>query len=132
MELEMLADSNSDEIYDYEWLSGNTYQVLTQPIVCGVVKDMKAGIHPARISSKFHMTLVKLFSELCEVIRKENGLNRIVLSGGVFQNSILLTELIKALEEKHFEVYTHSKVPANDGGISLGQAFVAAAIAKVS
>ncbi|MFH1666147.1 MAG: carbamoyltransferase HypF, partial [Elusimicrobiota bacterium] len=118
------------EIYDYEWLSGNTYKVLTQPIVCGVVKDMETGIHPARISSKFHMTLIRLFSELCEVIRKESGLNRIVLSGGVFQNSILLTGLIKALEEKNFEVYTHSKVPTNDGGISLGQAVVAAATAK--
>ncbi|MDL1983111.1 MAG: carbamoyltransferase HypF [Deltaproteobacteria bacterium] len=130
MELEMLADSNSDDIYNYEWLPDDTYKVLTQPIVCGVVKDMKAGIHSSRISSKFHMTLVKLFSELCEVIRKENGLNRIVLSGGVFQNSILLRGLIKALEEKRFEVYTHSKVPTNDGGISLGQAVVAAAIAK--
>ncbi len=76
------------------------------------------------------MTLIKLFSELCEVIRKESGLNRIVLSGGVFQNSILLTGLIKSLEGKNFEVYTHTKVPANDGGISLGQAMVAAAIAK--
>jgi len=130
MELEMLADNNREATYDYEWVSNDTYEVLTQPIVCGVVKDMEKGIHPSRISSKFHMTLIKLFSELCEVIRKENGLNRIVLSGGVFQNSILLTGLIKSLDGKNFEVYTHSKVPTNDGGISLGQAFVAAAIAK--
>ncbi|MBU4013619.1 MAG: carbamoyltransferase HypF [Proteobacteria bacterium] len=130
MELEMLAVSNSEEIYDYEWLSGNTYKVLTQPIVCGVVEDMARGIHPSRISGKFHMTLIKLFSELCEVIRKESGLNRIALSGGVFQNSILLTGLIKALEGKSFEVYMHSKIPTNDGGISLGQAVVAAATAK--
>jgi hydrogenase maturation protein HypF len=53
----------------------------------------------------------------------------VVLSGGVFQNSLLLTGLIKALEEKNFQVFTHSKVPANDGGISLGQAMVAAAVA---
>jgi hydrogenase maturation protein HypF len=64
------------------------------------------------------------------IVRKESGLNSIVLSGGAFQNSTLLTELVKALEEKHFKVYTHSKVPTNDGGISLGQAFVAAATAK--
>ena len=130
MELEMLADNNRKATYDYEWVSNDTYEVLTQPIVCGVVKDLEAGIHPASISSKFHMTLIKLFSELCEVIRKESGLNRVVLSGGVFQNSILLTGLIKSLKEKSFEVFTHTKVPTNDGGISLGQAFVAAAIAK--
>ncbi|MCK5509667.1 MAG: carbamoyltransferase HypF, partial [Desulfobacterales bacterium] len=130
MDLEMLADDNRDATYDYEWLSGNTYKVLTEPIVCGVVKDMEAGIHPSRISSKFHMTLIKLFSELCAVIRKESGLNRIVLSGGVFQNSILLTGLIESLKEKNFKVFTHTKVPANDGGISLGQAMVAAAIAN--
>ena len=130
MELEMLADGNSEETYDYEWLSDDTYKLLTQSIICGVVKDMETGIHPARISSKFHTTLIKLFSELFGVIRKESGLNRIVLSGGVFQNSILLTGLIKILDEKNFEVYTHSKVPTNDGGISLGQAVVAAAIAK--
>jgi hydrogenase maturation protein HypF len=69
-----------------------------------------------------------MFSDLCAVIRKESGLNRVVLSGGVFQNSLLLTGLIKALEEKNFQVFTHSKVPANDGGICLGQAMVAAAV----
>ncbi|MEA3414862.1 MAG: carbamoyltransferase HypF [Thermodesulfobacteriota bacterium] len=130
MDLEMLADNNRETTYDYEWLSGNTYKIFTEPIVCGVVKDMEAGIHASRISSKFHITLIKLFSELCEVIKKESGLNRIVLSGGVFQNSILLTGLIKFLEEKNFEVFTHTTVPANDGGVSLGQAMVAAVVAK--
>ncbi|RLC32276.1 hypothetical protein DRH13_01935 [Candidatus Woesebacteria bacterium] len=76
------------------------------------------------------MTLICLFSELCEVIRKESGLNRVVLSGGVFQNSLLLTGLIQKFEEKSFEVFTHHLVPTNDGGISLGQAMVAAATSR--
>jgi hydrogenase maturation protein HypF len=75
------------------------------------------------------MTLIQLFSELCAVIRKERGLNRVVLSGGVFQNSLLFTGLIQALEAKSFQVFTHRLVPANDGSISLGQAVVAAAVA---
>jgi hydrogenase maturation protein HypF len=54
-------------------------------------------------------------------------LNRLVLSGGVFQNSLLLAGLISALEKKGFEVFSHKLVPTNDGGISLGQALVAAA-----
>jgi len=143
MELEMLVaptlSSERDQwrsgektiaTYDYEWVSKDGYIVLLEPIIRGVAKDMEKGVHPSEISSKFHMTLICLFSELCEVIRKESGLNRVVLSGGVFQNSLLLTGLIQRLEKKSFEVFTHHLVPTNDGGISFGQAMVAAAIAS--
>jgi hydrogenase maturation protein HypF len=129
MELEMLAADKVADIYDYEWITTEGHKILTRPIIQGVVNDMVNGIHPSVISRKFHQTLIQMFSDLCAVIRKESGLNRVVLSGGVFQNSLLLTGLIKALEEKNFQVFTHSKVPANDGGISLGQAMVAAAVA---
>ena len=132
MELEMLAGKSIKESYNFEWISGNMHKVLLQPIVCGVVDDMRKGVHPSNISSKFHATIIKLFSELCEVIRKESGLNRIALSGGVFQNSIILTGLMEKLEEKGFQVFTHTQVPANDGGISLGQAMVASAVANNS
>ena len=129
MEFEMLASDNVAGIYDYEWETTDRHKILTRPIIQGVVKDMLQGLHPSVISHRFHQTLIRMFSELCEVIRKENGLNRIVLSGGVFQNSLLLTGLINALEKRKFKVFSHSKVPANDGGISLGQAMVAAAVA---
>jgi hydrogenase maturation protein HypF len=69
--------------------------------------------------------VISLFAGLCENIRKETGIGKAALSGGVFQNSILLSGMIRALEEKGFTVYTHKSVPANDGGISLGQAVVA-------
>ncbi len=82
------------------------------------------------ISTKFHLTLVRLFSHICITIRSENRLNNIVLSGGVFQNSILLKGIIGELEKNNFKVFTHKHVPANDGGLSLGQAVVAAAIAE--
>ena len=128
MELEMLAGKKTKAVYDYEWIPGDMHRVLLQPIVCGVVRDIERGVQLSVISSKFHATLIRLFSELCEVIRKESGLNQVALSGGVFQNSILLTGLMQALEEKNFQVFTHTHVPANDGGISLGQAVVAAAV----
>ena len=67
---------------------------------------------------------------LCAVIRKDRGLNRVVLSGGVFQNSILLNGMIDALEERGFSVFSHQQVPTNDGGIALGQAVVAAAVSS--
>ncbi|MBW1643381.1 MAG: carbamoyltransferase HypF, partial [Deltaproteobacteria bacterium] len=127
MELEMAAGKKTNEIYDYEWTSGDVYRILPGPIIKGVVKDIENGVHTSEISSKFHQTLVRLFSDLCETIRKETELKRIVLSGGVFQNTLLLTGLSEALEKKDFKVFTHRLVPANDGGISLGQAVIAAA-----
>jgi hydrogenase maturation protein HypF len=126
IELEMAAGEKTDEIYDYEWTSGDVYRILPGPVIRGIVKDIENGFHICKISSKFHQTLVRLFSDLCETIRKETELKRIVLSGGVFQNSLLLTGLSETLEKKDFKVFTHRLVPANDGGISLGQAVVAA------
>ncbi|MFH1581970.1 MAG: carbamoyltransferase HypF [Pseudomonadota bacterium] len=130
MELEMLADEKAKGIYNFEWTSGEIHRIFLKPIISGVVNDMEMGVSPSTISGKFHNTIIALFSELCEVIRKENGLNRVALSGGVFQNSIILSGLIKELKQRGFQVITHSLVPTNDGGISLGQAMIAAAACK--
>jgi hydrogenase maturation protein HypF len=64
-------------------------------------------------------------AEMCKLIAKENELCKVALSGGVFQNRLLSRLTINALEEEGFEVLTHSLVPTNDGGISLGQAVIA-------
>nr|MBC8362530.1 carbamoyltransferase HypF [Candidatus Desulfatibia profunda] len=130
MELEMLADNKETDIYDYEWTVADRHIILTRPIIKGVVQDMLQGVHSSVISGKFHQTLIRMFSELCEVIRKQSGLNRVLLSGGVFQNSLLLTGLIRTLEMNKFKVFSHTQVPTNDGGICLGQALVAAAVAN--
>ena len=130
MELEMIADETIVETYPYEWINEDPYKIQTVPIIRGVVADMQNRIPLPVISGKFHTTLIRMFSELCDEIRKENGLDRVVLSGGVFQNSILLFGLIRALEEIHFSVYTHKQVPTNDGGICLGQAVAAHAQIK--
>jgi len=130
MELEMTAGEIGNAVYDYEWVTeADIRKILPAPIVRGVAQDVKNGVSASEISSKFHATLIRLFSVLCGDLRLETGLKKVVLSGGVFQNSLLLSGLIQALEEKDFQVYTHTKVPTNDGGISLGQAVVAAAIA---
>ncbi|MCP4682593.1 MAG: carbamoyltransferase HypF, partial [Desulfobacterales bacterium] len=130
MELEMLTDEKEKSSYDYEWAPGDIHKILLEPLIHGVVKDVEQGTQPAVIGGKFHSTLIHLFSDLCELIRKENGLDRVVLSGGVFQNSLLLSGLAHRLEKKSFQVFTHKLVPTNDGGISLGQALVAAAVIK--
>ncbi len=127
MELEMLAAGRGDAIYDIQWTSHGPIEIQPQTIIRGVVQDVHNGLSPAEISFKFHQTLIALFAEICETIRRRHDLNRVILSGGCFQNSLLLKGLIGQLEAKHFEVYAHQQVPANDGGIALGQAIVAAA-----
>jgi len=130
MELEMLAADSADAIYDYQWRSANMYKILPAPIVRGVVDDVQNGMAIAEISAKFHLTVIRLFADLCDVIRRDRDLDRVVLSGGCFQNATLLTGLIQALEKKNFQTFTHQQVPANDGGIALGQAVVAAAVSR--
>ena len=126
MELEMLSDENTAETYDYEWIpDDNVYKILTAPIIKGIVADIHNGVHSSVIGGKFHGTLIRLFTELCNIIKKDTDIEMVALSGGVFQNSILLSGMVNALEESGFKVYTHKLVPANDGGISLGQAIVA-------
>jgi hydrogenase maturation protein HypF len=85
------------------------------------------GIDRAAISRRFHSSMSDTSVRVCEKIRERESLNRVVLSGGVFMNGRLLTELKKNLSRKNFEVYCHRSVPANDGGLSLGQLAVAAA-----
>jgi hydrogenase maturation protein HypF len=131
MELEMASDNDTEAYYHYEWKRGkDVYRIPVRPIVRGVVKDMENGLPVPYISDKFHTTLIRLFSDLCLFLCRETGLDRVVLSGGVFQNAILLSGLSKAIRESGLQVFTHSLVPTNDGGISLGQAVAAAAIAR--
>jgi hydrogenase maturation protein HypF len=132
MELEMTAASSADHAYELNWSAGAPMQISTTPIIRGVVEDLLQGTAPAVISARFHLTLVRLFTDLCDQLRRDTGLTRVVLSGGVFQNAILLRGLVRALEGKKLKVYTHTQVPANDGGISLGQAIIAAATANRS
>jgi hydrogenase maturation protein HypF len=126
MELELVAAEETESVYDYAWEEGAPCRILPAPIIRGVAADVGKGLRVAAISAKFHNTLVRMFSDLCESIRRQRGLNRVVLSGGVFQNARLLTGLIPALAARGFEVYSHRLVPANDGGIALGQALIAA------
>jgi hydrogenase maturation protein HypF len=130
MELEMLSAEADEPAYEYEWKRDSIIRIPPAPIIRAVVADMQNRVPPAVIGARFHRTLIRLFAELCDVVRKESGLNRVVLSGGCFQNALLLTGLIRELAAHGFEVFSHEHVPTNDGGISLGQAVVAAAVAK--
>ena len=82
------------------------------------------------ISAKFHNTIARIILTVSESIRRETSIRKVVLSGGVFQNKYLLERLEVLLQDKHFEVFTNHTVPANDGGISLGQLIIASKIKR--
>jgi hydrogenase maturation protein HypF len=128
MELEMLADPFAKGDYACSPPSGEKRIIEIEAIIRGVVDDVEKGLSPGAVSMKFHRTLIRMFSAICSDLRDETGLNRVALSGGVFQNSILLSGMIESLEVMGFDVLSHTKVPANDGGIALGQAVVADAM----
>jgi len=128
MELEMIAQPEEIGHYDFGWQTSDALQIPTEPIIQGVVADLAHGRSASWISRRFHTTLVRLFTDLCVHLRRQTALDRVVLSGGVFQNALLLQELSCSLEKERFAVYTHRLVPPNDGGIALGQAVAAGAM----
>ena len=131
-ELEMLLEpGNTDNSpYPFEIIKKDDEPWLlpVTPIINGLVHDIMANILPRDISRRFHNTLAALFTRTCKEIRVQNGINTVVLSGGVFQNLTLLKQLKQNLENLAFAVYAHEQVPSNDGGISLGQAIAGRAM----
>ncbi|MFP4650388.1 MAG: carbamoyltransferase HypF [Desulfobacterales bacterium] len=115
--------------YEYEIreTGGEIISIPPAPIIRGIVDDLLKGVFPGIVSKKFHTTIIFLFSDVCDRISRETGLKRVVLSGGVFQNPVLLEGMRESLRERGFSVFVNRRVPANDGGISLGQAVSAAA-----
>ncbi|MGN1329461.1 MAG: carbamoyltransferase HypF [Eubacterium sp.] len=99
-------------------ISLNPVDILTQ------IKN--ANVPKEDVALGFHMMICKMILMLCEKYKKSDGINQIVLSGGTFNNKIITENTIKLLEEKGFDVYINERVPCGDGGLALGQAFIAA------
>ena len=93
-----------------------------RPMIEMIVNDVEAGMEHAIIARKFHNTVVKIILFTAELLRKDTSIVHVALSGGVFQNAVLLEEAFHALQERGFIPLIHQMVPPNDGGISLGQA----------
>ncbi len=129
MELEMQSDADTTEAYAFQWRDRPVRTVCVDSLIRQIVDDLLRQVPVATIGGKFHNTLVRLFAELCRELREETGLSRVALSGGVFQNAILLSKMSAALTRQGFTVLSHRIVPTNDGGICLGQAVIAAAAA---
>jgi hydrogenase maturation protein HypF len=108
----------------YSYTVGETVKV--DDLIAEVVQDVQKQLPSGMIAAKFHNTLVAIIGTLAEKMRAATGLKTVILSGGVFQNRYLLTNAERLLTEKNFAVCSHIKVPANDGGLSLGQLAIAA------
>jgi hydrogenase maturation protein HypF len=93
-----------------------------RPMLKAIIAEVKAGVNRNFISAKFHNTLIAMAVDIAKRVRIE----KVVLSGGCFQNKRLTEGLIRQLRVAGFQPYWHQNVPPNDGGISLGQAVCAA------
>jgi len=130
VELEQLAESaGSLERGGYRAgiEPGPPFRVRGTDLVRAVTDDLAAGTPRPVVASRFHHGLAAVIEEGCLLLRERHGLGTVALSGGVFQNQLLLGAALARLEARGFTVLVHSRVPCNDGGISLGQAVIAAA-----
>lgn len=123
IEFEAMADSAEAGMYAFGIESG---QVRVRGVVEALIKDVMAGIPASKISARFHNGLAEAVRETVQKISRDTSLRSVVLSGGVWQNMTLLQKTISLLHKDGFEIYIHREVPTNDGGLSLGQAYIAA------
>jgi hydrogenase maturation protein HypF len=120
------AISDNNETYRFHIVEGEGMRIVRLgDLFSAIIEDLHQGISEGRISAKFHNTVARMIKEMCQSIAEETDINHIALSGGVFQNRLLLRRTVRLLENSGFKVFTHRQIPCNDGGISLGQAVIA-------
>jgi hydrogenase maturation protein HypF len=126
VELELAAEGPASRGYPFGLRpEGDGWVVETRGIIGGVVEDLLAGRSAGAASSKFHRTMAEVVVAGCEQIREAGGVGAVALSGGTFQNLLLTEQVLELLTGKGFKAYRHRRVPANDGGLALGQAVLA-------
>lgn len=113
--------------YPFAIEEGAPAKLVVRPLIWSLVADMRRNVPLPQMAGRFHATLAAMLAAACLLAREQTGLNVVALSGGVFQNRLLLEQLVTRLEQHEFQVYLNRRVPPNDGGLSLGQAAVAAA-----
>lgn len=130
IEFEALIDERAEDFYRFELTSGDIIRINWKNLIGAVTADVLAGEPAPLISARFHNAAARLILDLSHRIGRRTGLKRVALSGGCFQNVALLRRSLELLIKNGFEVFTHQKVPPNDGGLALGQAAVAAAAGR--
>jgi len=120
------AISDVRESYPFHIVEDEGIKIVRlKDLLSAVIEDLHQGISKGRISGKFHNTVARMINEMCRLMAVETSITQVALSGGVFQNRLLLRKTVSLLESDGFQVFTNRQVPCNDGGISLGQAIIA-------
>lgn len=126
MALEMAAEEGWEGTYDYSLQrEAEGYIVDPLPTIAGILADIELGVSMPRISASFHNTVIHFLGEMAKRMAAETNLDRVVLSGGAFQNAYLLERLMGELSRAGLQPILHQRVPPNDGGIALGQVAIA-------
>jgi hydrogenase maturation protein HypF len=132
IELEMAVDHEESGIYTFELLprdptsqSSSNFIVGVSPVIEGLVRDIRQGEPVHMMAARFHYTVAQIVLNACRKIRCDYGVEEVILSGGVWQNMTLLKIAYQCLSGDGFKVILHHQVPANDGGLALGQAVIA-------
>ena len=126
MEAQACGATGEKGLYPFSITDDQNYSIiLLRELVAAVAADVLEGCRAATVGMKFHNTIAAMTRDTCLKIQAQTGLGTVALSGGCFQNRLLLSKVTALLRQSGFKVLTHRNVPANDGGISLGQAVIA-------
>lgn len=125
------AAARTEDCGEYSYfvdMEGSPYTIDSRPMIRQIAQELAWGCDRGMIAARFHNTISAIIEAVCVRLRETTGLSRICLSGGAFQNNRLLRSTRSRLQGRMFQVFTHSRVPPNDGGLSLGQAVIAASL----
>jgi hydrogenase maturation protein HypF len=123
IELEALVDPAEEGYYEIRIENG---VVDPTEMIRDLINEQRAGVSVPTLAARFHNSLAKMSLQTCVYLRDKFGIDEVVLSGGVWQNITLLAKTTTLLLENGLQVYLHRNVPANDGGLALGQGMIAA------
>ena len=122
IELEALTDPNETNYYSFAFTKN---QIDPTPAIRNLINDLQNNIPRSTISARFHNSVAQMTCHICVKLRAIHNINTVALSGGVWQNTTLLHKTLSLLHAQNFTPLIHQQVPANDGGLALGQAIIA-------
>jgi hydrogenase maturation protein HypF len=129
IELEMYATGyagTNDAYYPFDVSEGEGLNIIRLGgLFDAIIRDIESGRSRPEIACRFHISLARNVAGLCQTLSRQTGVKSVALSGGVFQNRLLFSQVVNALHKNGLNVLTHKLVPSNDGGIALGQAVIA-------
>lgn len=126
IELELACGGQAGAVLPYHIVEASPRILDLRPAFAALVDGIRSGADRAWLAASFHTTLAAAVADMARRLQRETRIDKVALSGGVWQNMTLLRQVVRMLRNDGFTVYLHRRVPSNDGGLALGQAAVAA------